>query len=370
MTATSHRGIGGLIKPPPPSDTFWGEFCTRIKDGTVIPIVSNAVYVDRIFATLLGRIGETDESGDDTPPRTIDEQLAELWAESIGYPLEDRHTLARVAQYQRTCSADDEHARRAYLTFLKTTLLDVAEKTDPKTAAAARTLRPQLRELRFNDLAVELDLPGDASPDDDPLRILARLNLPIYVTTSPHDFLERAIRAEGRTPVTQTCGSDRHFRLEHRIDPDFEPTPERPVVYHLHGIEDYPGTLVLSEDDYLDFLVRVTQPVDAHRPVIPLYLTAKLTECSLLLLGYRLQDWDFRATFRGLIRARETPRRPFSVAIQLSPHEQRDVTNPIEAERYLIHYFNAANFRVEWSDSATYLRNLWQHWNRWRRGEL
>jgi hypothetical protein len=365
----NRRTLSGVLRPTPQHDTFWEELCTRIKSGTVIPIVSNAVHVDRIFAALLGKLGDSGDPADDAPVQTIDELLAESWAAEIGYPLFDSHTLARVAQYQRLKSGDDEQARRTYLSFLKRALLELAERADPANAATVSALRTQQHERRFSDLAAELDLPGDTSPDDDPLRILARLNLPIYVTTSPYDFLERAIRAEGRTPTTQICGSVRQLQPEHQIDRDFEPSPQTPVVYHLHGLEEYPGALVLSEDDYLDFLVRVTQPIDSQRPVIPLYLTEKLAECTLLLLGYRLQDWDFRATFRGLIRAKETPRRPFSVAIQLSPREQRDAANPTEAERYLTEYFRLANFRVEWSDSGTYLRDLWQRWNRWRRGE-
>lgn len=360
--------LGRMINPLPGADLFWDELCTRIRNGAVIPIVSNAVHVDRIFAALMNQFDEPGDAGDEEPFRTIDELLATFWAGSIGYPLRDASALPRVAQYWRTRSADDEQARRAYLSFLKGTLLNMAEQAEAATAATARDLRAQQHERSFSDLAVDLDLPGDTSADDDPLRILARLNLPIYVTTSPYNFLERAIRAEGRAPVTQVCGNERLLRPEHRIERDFEPNPETPVVYHLHGIEDYPAGMVLSEDDYLDFLVRVTQPIDAQRPVIPLYLTEKLAECSLLLLGYRLHEWDFRATFRGLIRAKETPRRPFSVAIQLSPREQRDATNPEEVERYLTSYFGAAHFRVEWSDSRTYLHDLWQRWNRWRRG--
>ena len=75
-------------------------------------------------------------------------------------------------------------------------------------------------------------------------------------------------------------------------------------------------------------------------------------------------------SFRGLIAVKEAPRRPFSVAIQLSPQEQLDVDNPEEAEKYLTEYFKSANFRVEWSDSARFVRGLWNTWNQWRQGNV
>jgi hypothetical protein len=52
---------------------------------------------------------------------------------------------------------------------------------------------------------------------------------------------------------------------------------------------------VLTEDDYLDFLVKVSW----DNTVIPPRIAEALTDSSLLLLGYHLQDWDFRVMFRG-----------------------------------------------------------------------
>ena len=39
----------------------------------------------------------------------------------------------------------------------------------------------------------------------------------------------------------------------------FVPTPANPLVYHLHGHLEMPQSLVLTEDDYLEFLVRISR---------------------------------------------------------------------------------------------------------------
>ena len=42
-------------------------------------------------------------------------------------------------------------------------------------------------------------------------------------------------------------------------DPEYKPDKDNPLVYHLFGRLDIPESLVLTEDDYFDFLVGVTK---------------------------------------------------------------------------------------------------------------
>jgi hypothetical protein len=196
----------------------------------------------------------------------------------------------------------------------------------------ARDLRSQVDAFDFSDIAHQLDYPyfADARTED-PLRLLAKLPLSVYVTTSYYDFMERALDSEGRHPRTQICflfGEPSNVAPEHRPDPDIVLTPERPLVYHLHGFERYPESLVLSEDDYLGFLARVSEEgKDTKMPFVPLYLSDALAVSSLILLGYRLHDWDFRVLFRGIIRAKKgaemyrSAQGKFGLAIQLDPKE-------------------------------------------------
>jgi hypothetical protein len=243
----------------------------------------------------------------------------------------------------------------------------MAESLDENAHDLVAELRTQLNERTFTDLASDLGYPYYAQASDDPVRLLARLNLPIYVTTSYYDFMERALRAEGREPHTEICFWHPDMAPD-RPKSDFIPSPEKPVVYHLHGYEEEPITLVLSEDDYLDFLMGIAQDTDVVSRVIPLYLRTALAQSTLLLLGYRIQDWDFRTLFRGLITAKTSPLRDFSLALQLKLSEQEGVTDPDEAQKYLEEYFRSTKFNVIWNDADSFVHELWQRWNQWRLG--
>ena len=59
---------------------------------------------------------------------------------------------------------------------------------------------------------------------------------------------------------------------------------------------DDPNSLVLTEDDHLDFLVNVSR----DPALIPGCLQQAFTATSLLFLGYRLSDLDFRVLLRSL----------------------------------------------------------------------
>lgn len=357
----------------PSEKGFWDDLSRRIKAGQVIPILSNSVRNDRIFDMdydydLRPSPPEVDS---DAVKLNVEEELAEEWAQEIGYPLSDKHRLARVAVYNRVKCLDDEQAKTKYLRFLKEYLLDIAEG-DEEVADLVGDLREQAEVLSFSDIASQLDYPWFENESDDPLRLLAQLPLPIYMTTSYYDFMERALEAEGRPARTQICflrGEPQRTAPEHRPDPDLKPTSERPVVYHLHGFEPYPDSLVLSEDDYLDFLVRVSEEKrDTHAGLVPLHLWGALAESSLILLGYRLHDWDFRVIFRGIIKAKHVSLRKFGLAIQLDPIEQREITNCEEARQYLTTYFAPEKFVVEWGTTDSFVKKLCQKWDEWRRG--
>ena len=356
--------------------TFWPELCRRIDSGQVIPIVSNGVYYEQIFDMdgdgILGvSQGETNEQG-----WSIEEQLADAWAEEIGFPLDGRHKLARVALYNRVVrSSDDRGAKTTYLRWLKEALLILAEDDPDVDTDILEEQQAEVEQSSFANIAVELGYPRPVKGQPDALAQLARLKLPIYVTTSGFDFLERAILANGRTPRTQICfwsGEPMRYGDEsHRTDYGFEPSPERPLVYHLFGLEAYPESLVLTEDDYLDFLAAIAQDAHQQQPLLPWYLRQALTQSSLLLLGYQPRDWDFCVLFRGLINATPSGLRMINLAIQMNPDEQQWIVAADDIKRYLQGYFEEKekqlNFMVVYDTTAAFVNRLWEAWDQWRR---
>lgn len=133
-----------------------------------------------------------------------------------------------------------------------------------------------------------------------------------------------------------------------------------PLVYHLYGLDKYPESLVLTENDYLDFFQRIRFDKDAKNSFISYNLRAKLSQNPLLLLGYDLQDWEFRVLFRGIIAGlRELSHQDGGIrlAIQLRPE---NVGNIKQAEEYLEKYFGKHNFTVYWGSPAKFMQKLSQ----------
>jgi hypothetical protein len=131
----------------------------------------------------------------------------------------------------------------------------------------------------------------------------------------------------------------------------------RPLVYHLHGRRDIPESLVLTEDDYFDFLVGVSREaaLEAHQKV---KLPARILEAlsvSLLFVGYRLADWNFRAVHRGLIGSLEASLRRGSLTVQLEPEDTAQAD-------YLQSYFKQMDVRVFWGTAQDFMAQLLEKW--------
>jgi len=343
------------------ADLFDDGLMQSISEGTIIPIISNSFRLEQIFRnvdTLNEKIANTPKSRSTDEDPAVYQQLTKEWADSIGYPFPDDSNLARVAQYFQIDKKknDSSVAKREYLNFLKAYLLD------PKSG---QPIAPQKLEKHFSEIVAELELPT-LPEGKDPLRKLANLPLPIYITTSYFNFLERALKAAGKEDVrTQVCSwGGSKAKGDHLPDPNFEPSPEKPVVYHLFGLENYPTTLVLSEDDYMNWQISVTEELSQTLtgttvPGIPLKLRDALgdKESQLMILGYNLQDWEFRVLFRFIWRFRKGDDLRRSTVIQLKPRPK----NPKYVEialGYLRQYFEVKRSDVKWTRTENYILKL------------
>lgn len=367
----------GLRRRPAPAGTgsnsspgsHLDDILPFIKKGRVIPIISNSLRIDQIFRdqqALIDQISEVAEFDDED--LTIDEQLTKEWARKIEYPMLDDHNLARVAQYFQVEKKESELANSKYLEFLMDFLLE--NELDENYQDVVRQLREQ--QACFSDIVQQLDYPRFPEGMSDPLRILAKLPFSIYVTTSYFNFLERALEAEGKQPRTQVCfwsGGKGSAKPEHAPDPVFDPSVMQPAVYHLYGLEDYPQTLVMSEDDYMNFLITVAQDTDTQNPKIPLRLREGLADSRLLLLGYHVKDWDFRVLFRFILQYRSAKSAPRSMLIQLKPGEKQ-MSDKEKSVRYLSQYFDENQFDVDWTNPEKFIQRLWNEWDKYRKGLL
>ena len=177
-------------------------------------------------------------------------QVAEKWSEEYDYPLPDRNNLIRVAQY---LAVDQFPMAPKFL------LLEGIQN-------------------------IALPKPGD---EDEPHRVLAEMQLPVYMTTNYDNFMT-------------------------------------PVVFHLHGNDMVPQSLVLTEDDYLEFLVALSRDTR----IIPEPIRRAMVGSSLLFIGYSLADSTFRVLHRGLTDK----------------------------------YFNKLDIRVYWGTAREFARDLRRRW--------
>ena len=174
---------------------------------------------------------------------------------SVPYPLADVWNLPRVAQYIATTYRDSQF---------------------PKGKVA--------------DLVLECE--GQPPNFDDPLqphRILADFGLPLYVTTNYDRFMSWALERRGCDVSTVTCRWNYETRLDER-PPERPSSPDQPLVYHLHGVATNLASMLLTEDDYVDFLMEAQADL---AQVVPCRIQEALGTTSLLFVGYGLNDWNF-----------------------------------------------------------------------------
>jgi hypothetical protein len=312
----------------------------QIKAGRSIPVLSNSISNDLILGN--------------------HRQLILDFAGYAKYPLADKDNLAHLTQFMSVMEAEVKGAmssvvvKQEYLSFIKSRLCDLAE-ANGVDKGLLDDVNAEFDDLDFSELAKRLDYPRFADAPRDPLLILAALNLPIYLTTGYHQMMETALHQAGKRPRTGICRWNK--QLEKDI-PDifaggYEPSAEEPLVYHLHGLDRYPESLVLTEDDHLEFLVAISQEIGRPADRIPARVREALTKSSLLLLGYDLQSWEFRTLFWGLLKPREIRQQGISVLhLQLEPSEAE--------QRYLQTYLGKADLEMFRGSIHEYTRELFQ----------
>jgi hypothetical protein len=190
---------------------------------------------------------------------------------------------------------------------------------------------------------------------DEPHAILAALPLSVYVTTNFDSFMAAALRWRGKQALRERCrwqddlgglayGGD-YQRLSGSL--------ERPLVFHLYGNDEDRKSLVLTEDNHLDFLRGIA--ADSRR--LPLSLRSKLTESMLVFLGYDVHNLDSRVLLRGLVAELKGTRRGRIAVLQVDPGE-RTPTQLEELKTYLAGCCHPLDIDVHWGTAREYLCRL------------
>jgi len=307
----------------------WQAIVQQLKRKKCTPLLSNQIGFSDLFA----------------------HNIITAWAEEIGYPLSDNSHLPQVAQFLNSQSNDSNITKDDYLDFLKRRLLE--QRMDEWPAAQQGYLtavEDELADLTVSQVVTRLNYLNFEQLDDHPLRLLASLDMPLYLTTSHHDFIEMALKSVGKEPQTEICSWQEALSSLENITLSVA----TPLVYHLHGHDSDTANLVLTEDDHFDFLVAIAKNFDQ---IIPNVVMRALSDSSLILLGYQLASWEFRVIFRGLIKEKANDRRPKSVSIQVGLD---DMPDPAMAEEFVRNYFKGHRFEVYSGDMTAFVQQLWQ----------
>ena len=202
------------------NDNDWEVLIRRIKDGRCTPILGAGAIRGPSLRTA----------------------VSQKWATEYGYPLTDGTDLARVARFLSVEFQDAEYAATKYIEELS-----------------------KVPALNFND-------------PNEPYNILAKLPLPVYITSNYDDVMEKALINRHRDVKTDLCRWMKSIDEPSPLAEGFQPDVANPSVFHLYGYTQSQQSLVLTEDDYFQFLINVSNDPE----LIPKRIQKAITGTSLM----------------------------------------------------------------------------------------
>jgi hypothetical protein len=304
----------------------WKAICSSVRSGRFIPILGPELGED-IFGGSM--------------------ELAGNLADKHAFPLSphERTDLAKVAQVicveqkrSYTCDAVQNEF-----------LAQVSRRLDKDALGLSQTSLPALLDAAVNHCR---------SNCAHPYRVLSELPASIYLNASYEPMLVRVLKAEGKN-AEPVFASWRGEDVPQKPQPqNAKPTPESPWVYHIFGIFGKPNSMVLTEDDFFDYLI-ATSRLDLLLPT----LVGQLMQSSLLFLGFRLDDWRFRVLLRMIVTrpGTRTLRDLAHVGVQVNPGEQ-SVADVKKARKYIESYFQGGDdspeISIYWGSPTDFLQQL------------
>lgn len=275
-------------------------------------------------------------------------EIARSWAESAGFPLapHSQDELTQVAQYL-SIKQKPAYPRNQLLKHIRSHLI--------------ATYGPAIEgndNCPLEELTVQIA--GEVLKDpEQPFNILARLPVKIYINANPDNLLELALRRNQRDPLVMYSRWNKALEDSDAIEASsrwVDISVERPLVYHLFGKISLPKSLVLSEDDYFEYLMWVNNPAAKIR--LPEPVISSWRDDALLFLGFHMDNWSFRALFRSILYGdrRRSIRDYPSVAVQLQPGD--GYLNVESARRYLADTFRNDQVDIYWGSAEDFLREL------------
>jgi hypothetical protein len=317
------------------SDREWIDLLSSINNKKCIPFIGQGLY--------------TVQSKDGNTLISLFRNIVDRWKQEYKYPLEDLYALAKVY------ALEDSYQLARLAQFLE---IDKADERYPKNIVSE-----MLKQIKPSDFF--------SSKTKSPYEVLSNLDLPIYLTTNYDRFMEEALFNNPRKkPESDFCKwNDNLINYVKTVnfpsifeDIQYKPTEERPLVYHINGDMNIPGSMVLTERDYFEFVAYLNKNEDKY--VLPPIIRTEVSTSSLLFIGYSLEDINFRSIFQGFLSFMSSIssefRRP-SIAVQIPP----TISNKgqIKLQKYLERYtLNMFDIRIYWGSTQDFISELEKRW--------
>jgi hypothetical protein len=306
----------------------WPVLLSNLRQGRITPILGPG-----LSESLLG-------------PRR---EIAQRWAEIYNVPVasQRRVDFPQVAQYMAV-NEGPLYLRDKLMQYLREEML----------RRYANDLPEELHQASLDELVTAVGAQHRARDPMEPHQLLAGLPLPIYITTDASNLLIEALTAAGKKPQVELCRWNEDLADLPSIydtEPNYRPDIQRPLVYHLFGRNQEPDSLILTEDDYFDYLIAVT----SNKDLIPVVVRRALAQTALLFLGYQIDELDFQILRRSIMSSEGSRRRSrYSHIIQLEP----EAAHGQDIDRYREQYVYHADIFVYWGNVEDIAQDIQRHW--------
>jgi hypothetical protein len=317
------------------AESFWNTLLENIADGECTPFLGPGVTQ--------GLLPDASE-------------LAQSLAAEHHYPFPNCADLPRVAQFIGTL--DNRRLRKDVVRLLASGFKrHIGQKPDPQDRRLG--LSEIITAANWSDVIQRLT-------ESEVHHQLADLGLPLYMTTNFDNFMTLALQAKGKKSRRETIpwratvqqeATRPHYDLNPRA------TPEAPVVLHLYGTDQDLLAMVLTEDDYLDYLARIARD---YEYLLPTSVNEALASTTLLFLGYRLEDLELKVLMRGLLNHLDLERwGMLHVTVQIEAAEV-DEAKKQEVIRYFQKYFGESRIDVYWGSTQQFVADLHARWQEYK----
>jgi hypothetical protein len=148
------------------------------------------------------------------------------------------------------------------------------------------------------------------------VRALADLPFKLIITTNYDTLFERALVNAGKRPfVTVYDAKGEDPTADYPVNSEL--SANAPFLFKMHGDVQRPESIVVTDEDYISFVLRMGAPERFHP--VPGTFRYQLARWPTLFVGYSLLDYNLRLLLRTLRWKVDASEQPDNYSVDLRP---------------------------------------------------